>query len=230
MLMNRLRQASMSQESTASGERPAVTSPRDNKPSATPPTGTQTTKPMLGQTGRGPSLLGLLAAKRFTRNMKNKYGGKGGSVFGSSRYSASLNIQKEPSYRMEPKKKFNANEAYNVVKDIVDKRMEGLKYHPKFSSNMTKILSDEIKDRVKKLGFERYKIVAVVHIGEKRGQSIMVAARCAWDREHDEFATYTLETPTLYCSASVYGIFTEWNHGNETQTKSLLAWLGVTML
>ncbi|WAR22919.1 TC1DB-like protein [Mya arenaria] len=117
--------------------------------------------------------------------------------------------QKEPSYRMEPTKKFNADEAFNALKSVVDKRMEGFRYHPKFCSNMTKMLSDEIKDEVKKLKFDRYKIVAVVHISEKRGQSMMVASRCAWDKNVDEFATYTMETPTLFCSASVFGIYNE---------------------
>ncbi|XP_052777273.1 dynein light chain Tctex-type 5-B-like [Mya arenaria] len=211
MLLNRMRQASISQESTTSAGRQSttVTSPRESvKLSATTQAPTQTTKPMLGQTGRGPSILGLLAAKRFTRNMKSKYG-RTGSIYGSSRYSTQINIQKEPSYRMEPTKKFNADEAFNALKSVVDKRMEGFRYHPKFCSNMTKMLSDEIKDEVKKLKFDRYKIVAVVHISEKRGQSMMVASRCAWDKNVDEFATYTMETPTLFCSASVFGIYNE---------------------
>lgn len=110
---------------------------------------------------------------------------------------------------MEPKNKFNADEVENVIKNIVDERMKGFKYHPKFCSNMCKLLSDEIKDGVKKLKYDRYKIVAVVHIGERRDQSAFVASRCAWDKNLDDFGTYTMENGTLFCTASVFGIYNE---------------------
>ena len=210
-MLKRLREASISQESaTSSSKQITVTSPRESKnPTPLPPQQhAQTTKPVLGQTGRGPSLLGLLAAKRFTRNLKNKYH-RSGSIYGSSRYSNSIHVQREPTYRMEPKHKFNPEEAEGVLKSIIDQRMKGFKYHPKFCSNMCKLLSDEIKDGVKKLKYDRYKIVAVVHIGERKDQSTIVASRCAWDKKLDDFATYTLETPSLFCTASVFGIYNE---------------------
>lgn len=212
-MLKRLRQASISQENAQSGSRnDSMTSSHEVKspaPSAVQQhTPTQTAKPMLGQTGRGPSFLGLLAAKRFTRNLRNRYG-RSSSVYGSSRHSTSFHIQQEPTYRMEPKTKFNSNDVEDVIKSIVDDRMKGFKYHPKFCSNMCKLLSDEIKDGVKKLKFDRYKIVAVVHIGEKKDQSTFVASRCAWDKNADDFATYTLETGTLFCTASVFGLYNE---------------------
>ncbi|XP_045160262.1 dynein light chain Tctex-type 5-like [Mercenaria mercenaria] len=209
-MLKRLREASISQESSTSSARQiTVTSPRESKnPTPLPQQHPQTTKPVLGQTGRGPSLLGLLAAKRFTRNLRNKYH-RSGSLYGSSRHSTSIQVQREPTYRMEPKNKFNPEEAGNVIKSIIDQRMKGFKYHPKFCSNMCKLLSDEIKDGIKKLKYDRYKIVAVVHIGERKDQSTVVASRCAWDKKLDNFATYTFETPSLFCTASVFGIYNE---------------------
>ena len=210
-MLKRLRQASIGQESTGSTRQNTVTSPNESVNGHTPtpaPAPTQTSKPVLGQTGRGPSLLGLLAAKRFTRNLRNKYG-RSSSLYGSSRHSTSLQIQKEPSYRMEPKTRFKSDEVEHIIKHIVDDRMQGFKYHPKFCSNMCKLLSDEIKDGIKKLKYDRYKIVAVVHIGEKRDQSTVVASRCAWDKSCDDFATYTMETGTLFCTASVFGVYNE---------------------
>lgn len=212
-MLKRLRQASISQENSVSGNsrQNTMTSPREaakNTPIVVAASQSPTTKPILGQTGRGPSLLGLLAAKRLTRNLRNKYH-RSGSVYGSSRYSNSIHIQKEPSYRMEPKRKFNPEEVEKIIQSVIDQRMSGFKYHPKFCSNMCKILSDELKDNVKKLRYDRYKIVAVVHIGERKDQSTIVASRCAWDSKLDEYATYSMETPTLFCTASVYGIYCE---------------------
>lgn len=217
-MLKRLRESSISQESTTPASRQStVTSPRDKAaPSSLPSQQqqqtqqqpTQTAKPMLGQVGRGPSLLGLLAAKRFTRNLRNKYG-RTNSLFGSSRHSTSIQIQREPTYRMEPQKKFSADEVEDIIRQVIDDRMKGFKYHPKFCSNMCKLLSDELKDNVKKLKYDRYKIVAVVHIGEKKDQSTFVASRCAWDKHLDDYATYTMDTATLFCTASVFGLYTE---------------------
>lgn len=164
-------------------------------------------KALFGQSGRGPSLLGLLAAKRLTRRLGTKYG-RTGSMYGSSRFSNSF-FQKEPSYRMEPHRRFNHEKVETVVKEIVDARMKDFKYHPKFCANLSKSLGDEIKERVKRLNFDRYKIVVVVHIGEKSSQSAVLSSRCAWDQKLDDYATYTMETPTLFCTTVVYGIYTE---------------------
>jgi len=38
-----------------------------------------------------------------------------------------------------------------------------------------------IKERVKNLGYERYKLVVQVTVGEKTGQGIRLASRCLWD-------------------------------------------------
>ncbi|KAL4237013.1 hypothetical protein ACF0H5_005397 [Mactra antiquata] len=211
-MLKRLRQASISQEGPAppNARQNTNASLKDTKnaPVAATTQQSPTTKPILGQAGRGPSLLGLLAAKRLTRNLRNKYH-RSGSVFGSSRYSNSIQLQKEPSYRMEPKRKFKPEEVEKVIQSIVDQRMQGFKYHPKFCPNMCKILTDELKDGVKKLRYDRYKIVAVVHIGERKDQSALVASRCAWDNKLDDYACYSMETPTLFCTASVFGIYCE---------------------
>ena len=165
-----------------------------------------TSKMLFGQSGKGPSLLGLMAARRLTRRLGNKYGRTGSMM--SSRYSNSY-FQKEPSYRMEPHRKFNADKVEDVIQEVVDSRMKDFKYHPKFCANLSKALGDEIKEKVKRLNFDRYKIVAVVTIGEKSSQSAVISSRCSWDVKLDNYATYTMETPTLFCSTIVYGIYTE---------------------
>ena len=168
----------------------------------------QVPKMLFGQSGKGPSLMGLLAAKRFTKKLSSRYG-RTGSMYGSSRYSNSYYFQKEPSYRMEPHRKFNPEKVEEVIKETVDSRMNDFKYHPKFCANMCKALSDEIKEKVKRLRYDRYKIVVVVHIGEKSNQSAVISSRCAWDEKLDDYATYTMETPSLFCTTCVYGIYME---------------------
>ncbi|KAL3868882.1 hypothetical protein ACJMK2_041638 [Sinanodonta woodiana] len=164
-------------------------------------------KPSLAQVGKGPSLIGLLASKRFAKKMTSRFlSGRTGSMNDSSKTSS---IQKEPSYRLEPHQTFNAEKAQAVVKEVLEGRLEGFKYHSKFCVNMSKSLSDEIKDRIKKLQFDRYKIVVMIYIGENKGESLLITSRCVWDAKLDGYATYTYSTSTFFCTATVYCLYNE---------------------
>lgn len=74
---------------------------------------------------------------------------------------------------------------------------------------MTKVLSEELKDRVKQMGLDRYKLVTNVIMGQRREQGVMITSRCAWDVRLDSYATYTFQNKSLFCTASVYGIYRE---------------------
>jgi len=56
---------------------------------------------------------------------------------------------------------------------------------------------------------ERYKYVCSVVIGEKQGQSVHTSSRCVWDEAHDSFACESFENKSLYCAATVYGLYAE---------------------
>ncbi|GFR72640.1 Tctex1 domain-containing protein 1-like [Elysia marginata] len=74
---------------------------------------------------------------------------------------------------------------------------------------MTKVLSDEIKERTKALNIERYKLVVCVVMGERKDQGIMISSRAAWDAKLDSYATFTFQNKSLFCTASVYGVYAE---------------------
>ena len=46
-----------------------------------------------------------------------------------------------------------------------------------------------IKEKVKDLGYERYKLVVQVTVGEKTGQGIRLASRCLWDTATDKYVS-----------------------------------------
>ena len=45
---------------------------------------------------------------------------------------------------------------------------------------VAKELSDVVKEKVKGLGFDRYKLVVQVTVGQKVGQAMRIASRCLW--------------------------------------------------
>ncbi|CAM9277509.1 unnamed protein product, partial [Choristocarpus tenellus] len=55
----------------------------------------------------------------------------------------------------------------------------------------------------------RYKIVVQVTIGQMKNQGVRVASRCLWDTSTDNHASVHYKTQSLWCSAMVFGVYTE---------------------
>ncbi|RUS78258.1 hypothetical protein EGW08_013974 [Elysia chlorotica] len=115
----------------------------------------------------------------------------------------------EPTYRMEPNKKFCAPQVYALLKQTLENHLDGFTYNSKFTPTMTKVLSDEIKERTKAMNVERYKLVVSIVMGERKDQGVMISSRAAWDSKLDSYATYTFQNKSLFCTASVYGVYAE---------------------
>lgn len=160
----------------------------------------------------GPSFLGLLASKRFAKKITNRFFEKKRGLMGLA--SASVSglplIRKEPTYRMEPTRKFCSSMVNEIIKRILTERLSTFKYTPRTGGRQCMHLSEEIRNLVRALNFDRYKIVCFVVMGENKEQDASIGSRCAWDDKVDCYASYTYETPTWYCTATVYGIYTEW--------------------
>ncbi|XP_046357059.1 dynein light chain Tctex-type 5-like [Haliotis rufescens] len=141
---------------------------------------------------------GFLAAKRFKK-----------TTLKTECSPNQIQVNYEPTYRMDPKVKFTVVTVHKMLKEILDERLDGFKYNPKFCVTMTQVLTDEIKDRIKQMSWDRYKLVVLVILGERKDQDVMVTSRCAWDPKVDSYASYTFTNKTLFCTASAFGIYTE---------------------
>ena len=190
-----------------SGATPAVAGPPPPVVETTETgVGTDTLGPKLnlqrGSTA-GPSLAGLMISRKFAKRLSTKANSKRDIT------SASGIHKMEPTYRMEPKRPFRSCVVEKCMKDILDSRLQNFKYNPKFCANMIKILTDEIKERVKVFCFDRYKIVCIVTLAQKNDQGLMMGSRSSWDKKNDNFACYTFTNQHIVCTATVYGIYRE---------------------
>ena len=70
-------------------------------------------------------------------------------------------------------------------------------------------LADTVKERVKNLGYDRYKLVVQVTVGEKTGQALRLASRCLWDTATDNFASDFYENSSVFCVGMVFGLYYE---------------------
>lgn len=156
----------------------------------------------------GASLVGLLASKRFAKRLTSRFlNNRAGSMM-SSRLSG-MGIKREPTYRMEPYKKFDTQKVEKIIENVISDKLNGYKYNPKLCAVMSKLISEEIRDKVKALHFDRYKIVAIVVIGEKKNQDILSCSRSIWDDQVDSYASYNYQTEDILCTVTVYGIYFE---------------------
>ena len=63
--------------------------------------------------------------------------------------------------------------------------------------------------QVKLLGYERYKLIVQVTLGQKKGQAMRLVSRSLWDTSTDNFATAYYENDSLYCVCQCYGLYIE---------------------
>lgn len=153
----------------------------------------------------GASLVGLMASRRFAKKLSMK-------ALGARKSSSIATVpppEMEPTYRMEPKNKFDTHAVKDIIDTILQSRLSGMKYSARLTPKIGKSLSDEIKDRVKMLNMDRYKIVCVLTIGQMGNQGLMLSSRCTWNEKFDCYATSSFKNQDIFCSATVYGVFTE---------------------
>lgn len=115
----------------------------------------------------------------------------------------------ENTYKLEPERKFKASEAQVIINEELKAQLNEELYDPKASGQMAKTLAEIIKNRVKELNYERYKIACIVTIGQLAEQGLVMASRCCWDSSKDTFATGSFKNKTLYAVATVYAAYLE---------------------
>ncbi|KAF0042034.1 hypothetical protein F2P81_005566 [Scophthalmus maximus] len=76
--------------------------------------------------------------------------------------------------------KFKPARVKECIREVVRERLSGVQYDPEEVPELSRSLADCIKDKVKNAGFDRYKLVVQVAIGEQRGQGVKTACSVWW--------------------------------------------------
>ena len=66
-----------------------------------------------------------------------------------------------------------------------------------------------VLERVKQLGYKRYKLVVEVTFSEKKGQAVRVGSHCLWNPKTDNFSSAFFETAGMFCCCTVFGLYYE---------------------
>lgn len=164
-------------------------------------------QPSLSKLPSSSSLMAMGAKRRGSRSsLSSFFSFQSGALRDRDR---TQQRQSEPSYRMEPDRKFPVGVVEGIIQSAFTEHLCNEQYEPTMCKQMSKALSEIIKARVKKLGLKRYRYVVLVHIGQLNGQGMRIASRCLWDVAVDRSATWTMKTSTLFAVGSVFGLYYE---------------------
>ncbi|XP_073482536.1 dynein light chain Tctex-type protein 2B-like [Lithobates pipiens] len=124
-------------------------------------------------------------------------------------FSATMGESGENSYVIRPnfQHKFRTATVKDCIRSVLKEELKSKQYIPEEVPQLTRFLSETIKDKLKEMGFDRYKMVVQVVIGEQRGEGVKMAARCFWDADTDSYAEEVFMNEYLFCVAAAFGCF-----------------------
>ncbi|XP_036706588.1 dynein light chain Tctex-type protein 2B isoform X2 [Balaenoptera ricei] len=82
--------------------------------------------------------------------------------------------ESENTYILRPifQQRFRPSVVKDCIHAVLKEELANAEYSPEEMPQLTKRLSENIKDKLKEMGFDRYKMVVQVVIGEKRGEGV----------------------------------------------------------
>ncbi|KAH7830773.1 dynein light chain, Tctex-1 domain containing protein [Monocercomonoides exilis] len=99
----------------------------------------------------------------------------------------------------------------SVVKELMRKvmidKLDGQEYHSENTPSWSREISDDIRNQLKELDFDRYKYCVQVIIGEQKGEGIRFGFRALWDADTDDWAQEIYMNESLFCVAVVFGTY-----------------------
>ncbi|KXS13879.1 Tctex-1-domain-containing protein [Gonapodya prolifera JEL478] len=215
------RQSSASPERvpSAGASKPGPPPTQPSKPTAS--VSTRASRTNLAQGSLPPKSVRMSQGNLMAGSRSNLRGSRNlmGSKFGLAGSRNKLNagdgepvverITYENTFQTKPDKKFRSEMVQRLVKDLLETRLNKVTYNAEKVPELTKSITNEILQEVKKLNFDRYKFVVEVNIGEFKGQGVRVASRSLADVTTDSYASASFRNAHIFAAAMVFGIYYE---------------------
>ena len=104
---------------------------------------------------------------------------------------------------------FEVHVVQKIIQNVLEKYLEHQEYDGPLMGQKSRTLADMIKEKVKALHYDRYKIVTWVVIGQKGCNDIRIASKGVWDKDNDNYAEAVYENKSLYALGVCYAIYQE---------------------
>ena len=136
------------------------------------------------------------------------------SVTGSSlggKHIEMFPFKLQNTYKLQPdaNERFKPDTVQEVIQCVLDECLDGEKYNPTQCRNLTQMLTELIKERVKEKGFPRYKYIVTVTLGQDCNQGLHLVSRCLWNENTDNYAEALYAKDGIYAHAAVFACYFE---------------------
>ncbi|XP_041358261.1 dynein light chain Tctex-type 5-B-like [Gigantopelta aegis] len=115
----------------------------------------------------------------------------------------------ENTYQLDPPKRFHPDRVTKIIKQILETHLSNMEYNHEVMKSTTKMMTEELKVKVKELNLKRYKLITHVMVVENKDQGIRIGSRFLWDTERDSFASASFKNKTLFATGIVYACYYE---------------------
>lgn len=115
----------------------------------------------------------------------------------------------ENTYKLTPDCKFHEGKVREIIKNVFAENIHENYYDPGMCGSKCKLMSEIIKERVKNLEMDRFKIVCIVMMGEEAKQSMLVSSRCLWDQRFDNSVSVDYKKGNLLALGLVFAVYAE---------------------
>nr|CAD7445523.1 unnamed protein product [Timema bartmani] len=95
------------------------------------------------------------------------------------------------TYQMRPNlnDRFKAQTVKEMIHSVLNDELGGKIYNAEEAEVWTKTITSAVRNKIKDLGFQRYKFMVQVILGEQHGAGVKTGARCLWDADTDNYAS-----------------------------------------
>ncbi|CAD1478306.1 unnamed protein product, partial [Heterotrigona itama] len=118
-------------------------------------------------------------------------------------------LKYQNTYRLEPYNPFKIDPVDKIIKTIMITKLEDISYDAVECLNVCQSVATDIREKIKNLNFDRYKIVVNVTIIEKANQSIQSSMGFLWDAKRDNYSIFTYEARTFHAYCCVFALYCE---------------------
>jgi hypothetical protein len=115
----------------------------------------------------------------------------------------------ENTYKLEPDRKVEAWKIKKILNDVLENKLKDETYDAKSTKQLCLSLTEVIKQRIKELDYQRFRIVVTVYIGEMKEQGFRMGSRCLWEAKLDTFADAVFQNKSLFAIATVFMVYYE---------------------
>eukprot|EP00760_Papus_ankaliazontas_P003065 PhM_4_TR11402/c0_g1_i1/m.71254 len=123
--------------------------------------------------------------------------------------TASSSLPPEQTFSLRPhhRKRFRPQLVKEVIRRVLLERLGNQDYNPDTVQTTSKDVADVVREQLRGLDMDGYKLIVNAVIGEQRGQGLKMGCRCFWDQDTDGYAEETYTNSSLFAVVTVFGIY-----------------------